>query len=98
MIDDATVHLRIPAATKARWGRDSRAAGQRLTDWIVERVETHMQGKQLVVIPAELADDLIAEASAEDERGGGLSHQPGRDLIAAQCSDPRPQGKRARRR
>lgn len=25
-----------------------------------------------------VADDLIAETLAEDERGGGLSHQPGR--------------------
>lgn len=25
-----------------------------------------------------VADDLIAETRAEDERGGGLSHQPGR--------------------
>ena len=36
---ESTVHLRIPAALKARWVRASRAAGQRLTDWIVARVE-----------------------------------------------------------
>lgn len=36
---DALIQLRLPAATKARWVRESRAAGQRLTDWIVERVE-----------------------------------------------------------
>lgn len=28
--------------------------------------------------PDPVADDLIAEARAEDERGGGFSHQPGR--------------------
>lgn len=28
--------------------------------------------------PDPVADDLIAEAQLEDERGGGLSHQPGR--------------------
>lgn len=39
MLDDAVIHLRIPAATKARWVRESRAAGMRLTDWIVQRVE-----------------------------------------------------------
>lgn len=36
---DSIIHLRVPAATKARWVRDSRAAGMRLTDWIVERVD-----------------------------------------------------------
>lgn len=36
---DSLIHLRVPAATKARWVRESRAAGMRLTDWIVERVE-----------------------------------------------------------
>jgi len=36
---DATIHLRVPATTKARWVRQSRAEGKRLTDWIIERVE-----------------------------------------------------------
>lgn len=51
--DDALIHLRIPAALKARWVRDSRAAGQRLTDWIVERVErtagAHMLAEMLTL-------------------------------------------------
>lgn len=38
-MSDAVVHLRVPAATKARWVRESRAAGMRLTDWITTRVE-----------------------------------------------------------
>lgn len=36
---DALIHLRVPAALKARWVRDSRAAGMKLTDWIINRVE-----------------------------------------------------------
>ena len=36
---EALIHLRVPAATKARWVRESRAAGMRLTEWIVQRVE-----------------------------------------------------------
>lgn len=40
---DATVHLRVPAALKAQWVRDSRAAGMRLTDWIVQRVEARAE-------------------------------------------------------
>lgn len=39
MENDALIHLRVPAATKARWVRESRAAGMRLTEWVVERVE-----------------------------------------------------------
>ena len=35
---DALIHLRVPAALKARWVRASRAAGMKLTDWILERM------------------------------------------------------------
>jgi hypothetical protein len=140
---DALIHLRVPAATKARWVRESRAAGQRLTDWIIHRVEAPVQTTIPTSIPAGLnfadlhlardadgavsmdwtpiraicrasglpedfferqpedalagmlthwyrlhlaaggapdpvQEDLIAEARAEDDRGGGLSHAPGR--------------------
>lgn len=40
---DVPVHLRVPAATKARWVRASRAAGQRLTDYITQAVEARVQ-------------------------------------------------------
>lgn len=33
------IHLNVPSVLKARWVRESRAAGMRLTDWIVARVE-----------------------------------------------------------
>lgn len=52
---DATVHLRVTAATKAAWVRESRAAGMRLGDWIIERVEAHkMQRLTTISIPADL--------------------------------------------
>lgn len=38
MTTDSIIHLRAPAALKARWVRESRAASMRLTDWIVQRV------------------------------------------------------------
>jgi len=41
-VPDAIIHLRVPAAIKARWVRASRSAGMRLTDWIVKIVEAHM--------------------------------------------------------
>ena len=147
MMSDALIHLRVPAALKARWVRDSRAAGMRLTDWIVQRVEAQTMGTPghvAIGIPSDLKfsdlklardpqtgdvsfdtrviericeasglpadyfmvrpedalsqllaswysahiaaggepdpvqEDLIAETRAEDARGGGLSHQPGR--------------------
>ncbi|EAS8533980.1 hypothetical protein EHZ41_21895 [Salmonella enterica] len=43
MKPDSLIHLRVPAATKGRWVRASRAAGMRLTDWVINAVETHMR-------------------------------------------------------
>ena len=40
---DSLIHLRVPAAVKGRWVRASRAAGQRLTDYITSAVEAYMQ-------------------------------------------------------
>lgn len=36
---DALIQLRVPAALKARWVRESRAVGMKLTDWVVEKME-----------------------------------------------------------
>jgi len=36
---EALIHLHVSAALKARWVRESRAAGMKLGDWIIERVE-----------------------------------------------------------
>lgn len=52
-MDDALIHLRVPAATKAAWVRESRAAGMRLTDWIISRVERAVPIKAVPIsIPA----------------------------------------------
>ena len=50
MPDDALIHLRVPASLKARWVRESRAAGMRLTDWILQRMEHAMQHKTTTAI------------------------------------------------
>lgn len=62
MKPDSLIHLRVPASTKGRWVRASRAAGMRLTDWIVDAVEAHRQhdGEAYSV-----ADNLITEVAAE---------------------------------
>ena len=66
MTPDSLIHLRVPADTKGRWVRASRAAGMRLTDWIVDAVEAHMQRQAAkVAIP----DDLIVEVAAEEKAG-----------------------------
>ena len=44
-MSDSIIHLRVPAELKARWVRESRAAGMRLTDWIVQRVEAQPMDK-----------------------------------------------------
>ncbi len=36
---DALIHVRVPAELKAIWVRESRAAGMRLTDWIIQRID-----------------------------------------------------------
>lgn len=43
MVELVPIHLRVMPATKGRWVRASRAAGLRLTDYIIEAVEAYMQ-------------------------------------------------------
>ena len=52
---DSLIHLRIPAATKGRWVRASRAAGMRLTDYIANAVEDYMQQQSArIAIPDDM--------------------------------------------
>lgn len=55
---DAIIHLRVPAATKGRWVRASRAAGMRLTDWIVQAVEGQRMTHKLTIPPDLTFGDL----------------------------------------
>lgn len=66
---EALIHLRVPAATKARWVRASRAAGQRLTDYIVNAVEAHMQ-QQLAKVAIPNGVDFSDLRLARDADGG----------------------------
>lgn len=55
MTDKAVIHISVPAATKGRWIRASRAAGMRLTDWIIQAVEEMVQNQIAnVVIPEDI--------------------------------------------
>ena len=66
MTTNALIHLRVPAATKARWVRESRAAGMRLTDWIVARIDGQ-KGKTMIqytIRPSVLTVDTRAAADA----------------------------------
>ena len=63
---EAIIHLRVPAATKARWVRESRAAGMRLTDWIVARIDGQ-KGKTMIqytIRPTVMTVDTRAAADA----------------------------------
>lgn len=68
MSEDALIHLRVPAATKAAWVRESRAAGMRLTDWIVARVERPMpQPKAIAIsIPVDLSFSALQLSRTPD--------------------------------
>jgi hypothetical protein len=48
---DATIHITTSAARKAAWVRASRAAGMRLGDWIIERVEASMHKSDAIPAP-----------------------------------------------
>lgn len=102
MTDPALVHLRIPAAQKARWVRESRAQGLRLTDWIVQRVERAMPVP--VLIPGDLsftdlqlgraADGSVSfdlAAIARVERASGLPE----DISPSARRMPSPSSSRA---
>lgn len=61
---ESLIHLRVQAATKGRWVRASRAAGMRLTDWIVDAVEAHRKHDGEADRGAGgLIDEVIAEFS-----------------------------------
>jgi len=47
--DSALVHLRVPRELKARWVRQSRAQGLKLSDWLVNAITTHeMENNELL--------------------------------------------------
>lgn len=76
---DALIHLRVPASLKARWVRLSRAKGQRLTDWLIERVERPMP-MTTVCIPPDLR---FADLRLAFEQDGDLSFDA--DVIRRIC-------------
>ena len=65
-MSDSIVRLRVTAEQKARWVRESRAAGMRLTDWIVARIDGQ-KGKTMIqytIRPSVLTVDTRAAADA----------------------------------
>lgn len=68
---DALIHLRVPASRKARWVRESRAAGMRLTDWIIKRVEREDKNMNVYKIPDTLASQYHGAGWALAAIAGG---------------------------
>lgn len=88
MADDAVIHLRVPAAQKASWIRESRSAGMRLTDWIIERVERSMQPSTATAI---IPDDVqFADLKLTRTSSGSVSFDwsPIERICAASGIDP----------
>lgn len=73
MPDDALIHLRVPASLKARWVRESRAAGMRLTDWILQRMELAMQQKTTTAVIPDGQDVAVFRDGPEDNLASLLS-------------------------
>mgnify|MGYP001055295233 CR=1 FL=1 len=67
----ALIHLNVPAPLKGRWVRASRAAGMRLSDWIVQ----HVERSQLTTLRAACAKhprarrDLVGDVAALGDHG-----------------------------
>lgn len=80
------IRLRVPAALKGRWVRASRAAGMRLTDWIVHNVEAAMAAQTLrITIPDNLR---FADLRLRREPDGDLSFETAPlEQIAAASDD-----------
>lgn len=78
---DSLIHLRVPAATKARWVRQSRTEGKRLTDWITEKVERTMSKTAQEII------DTIREAGAEDDQAIIATLEDGAALLVMGITD-----------
>lgn len=47
-----TIIIKAPAGTKARWVRQSQRAGRKLSDWLIDRIETPMTKMIPIAIPA----------------------------------------------
>ena len=53
--NDSLIHLNVPAATKGRWIQASRAEGKKLSEWIIDIVEQHMEQRLVrIAIPDDI--------------------------------------------
>lgn len=65
MTKKAQVHLLVPADYKNRWVHASREAGMRLSDWITEAVEAHMNIKGVSI--------SLPDGREQEDMGQGIS-------------------------
>lgn len=77
-----TIHIRVPAATKGRWIRASRAAKMRLSEWIINAVEDYMEQQMAKV---SILDDLdFSDLRLARDPDGSVSFDW--DVIARICN------------
>ena len=67
MADD-TIVIKAPAGTKARWVRQAQREGQKLSDWIMQRMEqaVHPKGTTTTVIIPIARNNRLPEGSPVD--------------------------------
>lgn len=84
------VHLHVQAALKARWVRESRAAGMRLTDWVVKKMEKSMELDQLwaALLAAQKAERAATAAhDVAEALGSGPDYYAAFDRMAQARAD-----------
>ena len=64
----SVIHINVPRAVKARWVKASQARGMKLTDWLVDRIETRMN---VYSIPDTLASQYHGAGYALAASAGG---------------------------
>lgn len=85
----ALIHLHVPAVLKARWVRESRAAGMKLTDWIIQRVGEAQIAMNVYKITESLASQYHGSGWALAAISGGqvVALRYIADVATAQVAD-----------
>lgn len=81
--NDSIIHLNVPAAMKGRWIQASRSEGVKLSDWIVDIVERHMEQRLVnIAIPDDLS---FSDLKLSIETDGSFSFDMG--VIERICNE-----------
>lgn len=68
---DDTIIIKAPAGTKARWVKQSRREGAKLSDWLIDRIEAPMTKMVAISIPPDVSFANLK--MARDPKTGDVS-------------------------